>query len=70
MKRAEVVKQKMERLKAAGAYREQIQVAEDAIGFSYTSVFSRFLDEDVHKVEIDDPYIRSAHQVRLNKIQS
>jgi hypothetical protein len=65
MCRAEKVKKHIEQLKSAGTYREQIQVSEDAIGFSYKSVFARFLDDTVQNVEIDDPYIRSAHQVSL-----
>lgn len=44
-------------------HHEQIQIAEDAVGFSYTNVFSRFLDGSVISVEIEDPYIRNNHQV-------
>jgi hypothetical protein len=63
MARAEKVKKHIEELKEKGSYRERIQVSEGACGFSYQSVLSRFLDEDVTCVEIDDPYIRSPHQV-------
>lgn len=66
MSRAEKVKQHIEELKNTGNYREQIQVPEDSIGFSYRSVLHRFLNEDVKSVEIDDPYVRSPHQVSMN----
>jgi hypothetical protein len=62
MDRAEKVKKHIDGLKASGKYREQTQVDDDAIGYSYFSVFSRFLDHTVFSVEVDDPYIRSPHQ--------
>ena len=63
MGRAEKLKKYIENLKGEGNYREQIQIKEDSRGHSYTSIFSRFLDNSVTEVEIDDPYIRSPHQV-------
>lgn len=63
MERAEKVKVHMDDLKKRGTYREQISIGEDKVGFSYDTVFARFLDEDVTLVEIDDPYVRSVHQV-------
>ena len=33
------------------------------MGYSYESVMSRFLQDRCECVEIDDPYIRSHHQV-------
>ncbi len=50
-------------MKNKGSYREQIQIQEDGIGFSYKSIFHRFLDEDITMIEINDPYIRAPHQV-------
>lgn len=65
MERAEKVKTHLEKLKQEGDYREQLQINEDDTGHSYDKVFSRFLDAMVHRVEIDDPYIRSPHQVNV-----
>ena len=47
----------------AGPHHEQIQIAEDAIGFSYSSLLGRFLDGSITSVEVEDPYVRSNHQV-------
>jgi hypothetical protein len=47
----------------AGPHHEQIHIAEDAIGFSYSSLLGRFLDGSITSVEVEDPYIRSNHQV-------
>ncbi len=65
MERAEKVKTHLEKLKQEGDYREQLQINEDDTGHSYDKVFSRFLDATVHRVEVDDPYIRSPHQVNI-----
>jgi len=47
----------------AGRYHEHIQIAANSTGHSYESVFGRLLDASVTSVEVDDPYIRSHHQV-------
>ncbi|KAF5307305.1 hypothetical protein FQR65_LT07021 [Abscondita terminalis] len=62
MKRAEQIKALIEKLKKEGNFHEQIHVQNDSTGHSYTSVFGRFLDEDVTKITIEDPYIRIYHQ--------
>jgi hypothetical protein len=63
MSRAEVVKGYAKDGKLAGPHHEQIHIAEDAIGFSYSSLLGRFLDGSITSVEVEDPYIRSNHQV-------
>ena len=51
--------------KEAEKYHEKIDIEDGATGFSYNIVLGRFLDEDVSAVNINDPYIRSVHQVFL-----
>ncbi|KAG8178350.1 hypothetical protein JTE90_027219 [Oedothorax gibbosus] len=60
--RAEKVKEKVQELKDSGNYHEQIHIPNDSSGFSYESIFGKYLGKDVTKVEIDDPYIRTVHQ--------
>ncbi|ODN02894.1 MIT domain-containing protein 1 [Orchesella cincta] len=62
MGRAEKLKKHVEELKKKGSFREQMQIDEGATGYSYDKVFSRFLDHSVHRVDVEDPYIRSPHQ--------
>lgn len=62
MKRAEFIKTNVDKLKEEGKYSEQINIENNAVGFSYKKVFGRFLDEVVLNVKIEDPYIRSFHQ--------
>jgi hypothetical protein len=48
----------------AGKYHEQIQIEDNATGFSYHKLFHRFfVDEILDFVEINDPYIKTRHQV-------
>ena len=48
---------------SAGKYNEQIHIDDNATGYSYEKVFGRFIDESLTEVEVQDPYIRSVHQV-------
>ncbi|XP_062505091.1 MIT domain-containing protein 1-like isoform X1 [Corticium candelabrum] len=48
---------------ATGPHHEQIHITEDATGYSYVNLFSPYLDGSVTTVDIEDPYIRSTHQV-------
>lgn len=63
MGRAESVKKRVEVEKKLGLYHEQVIIEENSIGHSYEKVFGRFFDQEVTKIEIDDPYIRLFHQV-------
>ena len=50
----------------AGKYHEQINIEENATGYSYEKLFYRFISNEVlDYVEINDPYIKSKHQVRI-----
>ena len=48
--------------KASGSH-EQIQIEDNATGFGMEKLFSRFMTEFLTEIEIEDPYIRSHHQV-------
>ena len=68
MDRAERVKAIIEERKSTGNYREHIKIESGAIGYGYGSVFGRFLDGTVTQIHIEEPYIRTLHQVtKLNK---
>lgn len=63
LKRAEELKRIVQEQKEAGKYHEQIRIAANSAGHSYSSLFGRFIDDKLTSVEIEDPYIRSIHQV-------
>lgn len=54
---------KKEKLNVAGKQHEQIQIESNATGYSYETLFSRFLNQFLTEIEVEDPYIRSHHQV-------
>ena len=64
MERAEKLNKHVENEKKSGQFHEQIRIDPDSTGHSYQSLFGRFLDDHVRTVHVDDPYIRSHHQVR------
>ncbi|XP_033111226.1 MIT domain-containing protein 1-like, partial [Anneissia japonica] len=47
----------------AEKFHEEIQINDDSTGHSYKHVFGRFLDKSVHRIEVDDPYVRINHQI-------
>ena len=62
--RAQKVKKLVDEIKESGKYHEQIVIEENSIGYSYEKVFTRFIkDEILDFVEINDPYIKTKHQV-------
>ncbi|CAK6439691.1 unnamed protein product [Pipistrellus nathusii] len=63
MDRAENIKKYLDQEKEDGKYHKQIKIEENATGFSYESVFQEYLNETVREVWIEDPYIRTNHQL-------
>lgn len=66
MNRAETIKKLVLQQKEAGQFHEQVHIENNSTGHSYKTLFGRFLDEDVQYVSVEDPYIRSFHQVSQN----
>ena len=44
---------------------QEIQIEDNATGYGYEKIFSKCLDCLLSKIEIEDPYIRHNHQVKL-----
>lgn len=65
MNRAEAIKKLVLQQKEAGQFHEQVHIENNSTGHSYKTLFGRFLDEDVEFVVVEDPYIRSFHQVSI-----
>lgn len=62
MNRAEAIKKLVLQQKEAGQFHEQVHIENNSTGHSYKTLFGRFLDDEVHYVVVEDPYIRSFHQ--------
>lgn len=65
MNRAEAIKKLVLNEKEAGKFHEQVHIENNSTGHSYKALFGRFLDNEVQYVLVEDPYIRSFHQVCL-----
>lgn len=63
MARAGELKKFVRDEKTAGKQHEQIQIESNATGYSYETLFSRFLNQFLTEIEVEDPYIRSHHQI-------
>lgn len=63
MDRAEQLKTFVSETKKASGTHEQIQIEDGATGFGMERLFSRFITEFLTEIEIEDPYIRSHHQI-------
>ncbi|XP_078602182.1 MIT domain-containing protein 1-like isoform X1 [Branchiostoma floridae x Branchiostoma japonicum] len=63
MDRAEEIKKHVQLEKEAGKYHEQIHIAAGSVGYSYDRLFRPYIDQTLTEVWVDDPYIRSKHQI-------
>ncbi|XP_071950402.1 MIT domain-containing protein 1-like [Antedon mediterranea] len=63
MSRAEKLKKVVEEQKKAGKFHEEIHIEDDSTGNSYERVFGSFLNKITDSVEVEDPYIRTTHQL-------
>jgi len=63
LERAETLDELIKKEREAGKYHEQIKIEAGSTGNSYENIFGRFLDETVSVIEVEDPYVRSHHQI-------
>jgi len=61
--RSEKVHEIIAKEKENGKYHEHIKIQLNSTGFSYETIFGRFLDSSVRKIAVEDPYIRAHHQI-------
>jgi len=63
LERSEKVHQIIAKEKENGKYHEQIKIQVNSTGYSYETIFGRFLDSSVTNIIVEDPYIRAHHQI-------
>ena len=63
LNRTEKVQQIIDKEKENGKYQEHIKIEVNSTGYSYESIFGRFLDNQVQRITVEDPYIRAHHQI-------
>ncbi len=62
MNRAEQIKDIVKHQESAGKYHENIDIKDGQYGCSYSTLFSKFINDNLTEVIINDPYIRTRHQ--------
>lgn len=65
MSRAEQIKKLLPDVTSRGHVVDKIFIMEGDIGYSYESVFGKYLDNDVSQVSLEEPYIREHYQVGI-----
>lgn len=63
LERATKLKEFVKEKKQAGEYHERIKIPDGAVGYNYERIFGPYLDEQVDEVVVEDPYVRSVHQI-------
>ena len=63
MQRAEKLQALIEDEKRRGQFHEQVRIEPGSTGHSYERLFGRFLTPEVLEMTVEDPYVRSHHQV-------
>jgi hypothetical protein len=63
LERATKLKEFVQEKKKTGEYHEQIKIKSGEVGYGYARIFGPYLDKSVVEVVVEDPYIRSVHQI-------
>ena len=54
----------------AEKHHEQIHIEHNSTGHGYEKLFGRCLDERLTEIQVEDPYVRSTHQVTSSKLST
>lgn len=63
MNRAEELKDIIQNDRKLWKVAEKIEIKENQRGFSYSTLFSKYINDKLKSVRIEDPYIRRQHQI-------
>ena len=63
MSRAEEIKRAVSNQQNQGKIVDKIHIIANGTGYSYDSVFGKYLDENVKEISLEEPYIRDYYQV-------
>lgn len=63
MNRAEIIKSLVPPVTDRGHIVDKIFIMEGDRGYSYDTVFGKYLDNDVTEISLEEPYVREHYQV-------
>lgn len=64
MSRAEQIKTLVSDQRSRGQIIDKIHILANGTGYSYETLFGKYLDDNVKEICLDEPYIRDYYQVR------
>lgn len=66
MTRAELLKKQISEQQSKGAIVDKIHIIANGTGYSYESIFGKYLDENVKEICLEEPYLRDYYQVNYD----
>lgn len=63
MGRAEKIKKEILRYSTLGEIVDRMHIMEGLTGYDYERIFGKYLNQDVHEIEIEEPYTKENYQV-------
>lgn len=61
--RAEQIKLRVQRHVSQGELEQHIPIDENATGYSYSSIFGKYVNKNVKEILIEEPYLGKPYQV-------
>lgn len=62
---AELLKEKIKKEISGKETYKSIEIKNNSKGFGYSHIIGPYCNQHVHRVSVEDPYVRSHHQVKL-----
>lgn len=63
MSRAEKIKEEITKQRNRGEIKDKIHIIANGTGYSYETIFGKYLDDSVKEISLEEPYLREYHQV-------
>lgn len=63
MTRAETIKLEINEQRSRGEIVDKIHIIANGTGYSYESIFGKYLDDKVKEICLEEPYLRDYYQV-------
>lgn len=69
MTRAEQIKKQISEQRNRGEIVDKIHIIANATGYGYETVFSKYLNDSIKEISLEEPYLREYYQVCALRIR-
>lgn len=66
--RAEQIKKKIKEQQNRGEIKDKIHIIANGTGYSYETIFGKYLNDEVKEISLDEPYLREYYQVSCRSL--